>query len=164
MKIIHAVIGIVLVLLTLPSCSKQGDTNSTFFVRGNCEMCKERIESTASSVKGVSQATWDIDSKQLSVVFDSKSTSEMDIQQAVAAVGHGTKAVAMDEDAHQELPECCQVKGSMDMEKAAYACCKKKCCDMDRCEAMNAKFEAKCNDKCCKTDGCKKNTNGCCKG
>ena len=41
-------------------------------VSGNCEMCKDRIETAAKSVSGVTLADWSTETKMLHVAFDSK--------------------------------------------------------------------------------------------
>jgi copper chaperone CopZ len=92
------------------SCSNSGaKKHDEFYVRGNCEMCKERIESTVKGLPGVANAEWDVDSKALSVDYDSTKITSMQIHSACAKVGHGTKMVAMDDKAHAELPDCCQM-------------------------------------------------------
>ena len=99
-------------LLFIPfvfACSKSNNSKETeFFVRGNCEMCKERIESTATSISGVTFADWDVNSSSLKVKFDSTKTTELDIHKTIAATGHGTKLVDMNTTAHDELPDCCK--------------------------------------------------------
>jgi copper chaperone CopZ len=72
-------------------------------------MCKQRIETTALSVKGVSKADWNVDSKVLSVSYDSTQTNSLLIHEAVANVGHGTKLVPMNQEAHDNLHECCKL-------------------------------------------------------
>jgi Cu(I)/Ag(I) efflux system membrane fusion protein len=91
------------------SCSKSTDKESTFYVRGNCEMCEERIEKATKEVKGVCSADWNVASSQLKVVYDSTQVSELDLHKAVAATGHGTKLIKMDDHAYLELPECCRI-------------------------------------------------------
>lgn len=103
---------VVIFALALFACSKSANKESEFYVRGNCEMCKERIESAAKAVPGVSKANWDVNSSSLKVVFDSTKASEMDIHKAIASTGHGTEQAPMDTNAHAALPECCQVENS----------------------------------------------------
>lgn len=45
-------------------------TKSTFLVKGDCGMCKERIETTAKKT-GASIANWNAETQKLSVEFDS---------------------------------------------------------------------------------------------
>ncbi len=76
-------------------------------VSGNCDMCKDRIETAAKSVAGVSLADWSIDKKMLHVEFDGKKTNSDDIQKAIAAVGHDTEKYKASDDAYNKLPACC---------------------------------------------------------
>ena len=75
-------------------------------------MCEERIENTTKKVEGVKEADYNVDTKMLTVSFDSTKANVINIHKAVAAVGHETKEVPMDEKAHEELPDCCK-KGFM---------------------------------------------------
>jgi periplasmic mercuric ion binding protein len=102
---------ILIAFSTLFSCSKVASKEAEFYVRGNCGMCQERIEATATSVKGVVSAKWDEKSSNIKVVFDSTLVKEMDIHQAIASTGHSTKLVEMNTKAHDELPDCCKVGG-----------------------------------------------------
>lgn len=90
-------------------------TKTTFGVRGNCGMCKKNIETAAKSVEGVVMANWDIDLKKVDVEFDNTKTDVMAIHKAIAASGYDTDQVAGNEDAYNELPQCCQYDHTMEM-------------------------------------------------
>ena len=67
-------IGCLFIALLINSRAKSQSLNTknnstTFKVMGVCDMCKKRIEK-ALKTKGVENAQWDIDTKLLSVVFD----------------------------------------------------------------------------------------------
>lgn len=74
---------------------------------GNCEMCKERIETAARSVAGVTSADWNIETKMLHVSFDGGKTNIDAIQKAIAVVGHDTEKFKAPDDVYKALPECC---------------------------------------------------------
>jgi Cu(I)/Ag(I) efflux system membrane fusion protein len=76
-------------------------------VGGNCEMCKDRIETAAKSVTGVELANWEIDTKILHLNFDSSKTNSEEIQRAIAAVGHDTEKFKAPDEVYKKLPECC---------------------------------------------------------
>ncbi len=76
-------------------------------VGGNCEMCKDRIETSAKSVSGVESANWETDSKMLHLNFDSGKTNSDEIQKAVAKAGHDTEKFKAPDEVYKELPECC---------------------------------------------------------
>jgi len=97
------------ILLTIIACSTKPNAEASFFVRGNCEMCKERIDKTVLGIKGVEKANWDVESKTIKVSYDSTVVSSLDIEKAIAGTGHATKNIPMDSTAHDKLPECCKV-------------------------------------------------------
>jgi Cu(I)/Ag(I) efflux system membrane fusion protein len=82
-------------------------SKSQFKVFGSCEMCKDRIETTAKSVSGVVLAIWDISTKQLAVQYDPGKTNPDNIQKAIANVGHDTENFKAEDDVYNKLPECC---------------------------------------------------------
>lgn len=76
-------------------------------VSGNCEMCKDRIESAAKSVAGVITAEWSSETKMLHVQFDAAKTNSDAIQKSVAKSGHDTENFKAPDDVYNKLPECC---------------------------------------------------------
>ncbi|WP_411028864.1 heavy-metal-associated domain-containing protein [Spongiimicrobium sp. 3-5] len=76
-------------------------------VAGNCGMCEARITKAAMDVTGVVGATWDKETKLLSVSFDQDKASMSDIEKAIAKVGHDTKNHAAKTDTYGNLPACC---------------------------------------------------------
>jgi mercuric ion binding protein len=79
-----------------------------FYVRANCEMCEDRIEAAVSDLEGVESADFNLENHQLTVSFDPDKISELEIHQAVANVGHGTKLVPVNISVHEKLPSCCK--------------------------------------------------------
>ncbi len=78
-----------------------------FNVSGNCDMCKDRIETAAKAVDGVLSASWEADKQLLHLQFDPGKTSADAVQKAIAAVGHDTEKYKAPDAAYNELPECC---------------------------------------------------------
>jgi len=76
-------------------------------VSGNCDMCKERIETAAKSVSGVSSADWITETKMLNVQFDEAKTNSDAIQKVIALVGHDTEKYKAPDAVYKALPECC---------------------------------------------------------
>jgi len=89
---------------------KGGVKETTFKVNGVCGDCKDRIESAALRTKGVKTASWDKESHDLVVVYNSKKVEEETIQQAVASFGHDTPLVQADSSTYNQLPACCRYK------------------------------------------------------
>lgn len=93
-------------------------TETSFGVRGNCGMCKETIEEATNSVEGVTMANWDKDKKKIDVKFDESTTDMMAIHKAIAASGYDTDKVEANEEAYNNLPECCQYDHGMMMSQS----------------------------------------------
>ena len=117
-KIIY--IAVVLIANSITSCSNKttSDSNtettmmasnaqSTFKVWGNCEMCKETIEASLK-VDGIAKADWNVDTKIMSVSFDSTKINLDKIQKNIAMVGYDNEKYTGDMKAYGNLPECCQ--------------------------------------------------------
>lgn len=77
-------------------------------VQGLCEMCKETIEITVTKVKGVTNATWDKESKKLHLNFDPRTTSVAAVSKAIAEAGYETELDKADKAAYEALPGCCK--------------------------------------------------------
>ncbi len=77
-------------------------------VKGNCEMCKKRIEKVAYSVSGVKSAVWHPEDQQLHLVFNEQKCTASDVAKAVAKAGHDTKEVKAVQEDYNKLHECCQ--------------------------------------------------------
>ena len=86
-----------------------GVTTSTFKVWGNCEMCKETIESSLK-VDGISKADWGTETKMIMVSYDTSKISLDQIQKNIASVGYENEKYKGDNKAYDGLPECCQYK------------------------------------------------------
>jgi Cu(I)/Ag(I) efflux system membrane fusion protein len=80
---------------------------SSVRVAGNCDMCKDRIETAALSVTGVQLATWEAETQQLNLKFNAAITNTNDVQKAIAKAGHDTEKFKADDSVYNELPGCC---------------------------------------------------------
>ncbi len=79
-------------------------------VKGECEMCKDRIEKAANGVEGVSFASWESEKQVLHLNYDPDKTSADAIAQAIAAVGHDTDKYKADQATYDALPSCCKYR------------------------------------------------------
>ncbi len=77
-------------------------------VKGNCEMCKKRIEKAALSVKGVRSASWSTDEKKLDIYLNPKKTNLDAVEKAVAKTGHDTQNIKAEDNNYKNLHSCCQ--------------------------------------------------------
>jgi len=77
-------------------------------VKGNCDMCKKRIEKAAFGVKGVKSAEWHSDDQTLHLIIDENKTTALKVQESVAKAGHDAKEVKAEKDTYDNLHGCCQ--------------------------------------------------------
>jgi periplasmic mercuric ion binding protein len=86
-----------------------GDKTETFKVNGgDCEDCKTHIETTAKEVEGVASAEWNLETKQLTLVFNEEAVALKDIEMAIAKGGNDTPNFRAPDEAYDNLPECCK--------------------------------------------------------
>ncbi|MCD1119065.1 TonB-dependent receptor domain-containing protein [Chryseobacterium turcicum] len=77
-----------------------------FFVKGNCESCKARIEKAAKSA-GANSAEWSAEKQMIVLDFDSSKTSADQILKKIAEVGHDNEKYKTTDDVYKKLPGCC---------------------------------------------------------
>lgn len=122
-------------------------------VAGACGTCKKKIESAAKKA-GASYAAWNVDTKLLTVKYNSTSSNTARIEKAIAVAGYDTPDFKATDEAYNKLDDCCQYK----REASATACC-----DDVKCTESKCMKDGKCNKDmtCCKEAGCDKKD--CCK-
>ncbi len=91
------------------SSHAQTDSSASIKVSAACGMCKMRIEK-ALKIKGISKAKYDVKSQTLSVIYDPKTITIMDIHNKVAEVGHDTELKKADDAVYKALPDCCHYR------------------------------------------------------
>lgn len=92
---------------TTDKINSPASKTESFKVWGNCEMCKERIESTAKTA-GANAAAWDSKTKLLSVTYDPSKTNRDSLSKKIAAVGHDTEKFKAPDEVYAKLPGCCK--------------------------------------------------------
>ncbi|MCF2221202.1 TonB-dependent receptor [Chryseobacterium sp. PS-8] len=92
-------------LLSIQFIFAQNLSKNQFKVKGNCEMCKERIENTAKKA-GAKKAIYSIDLQILTIETDSNASSD-EILKKVAEAGHDNEKFKASAETYEALPECC---------------------------------------------------------
>lgn len=77
-----------------------------FFVKGNCESCKARIEKAAKDA-GANSANWNSETQIVSLNFDNSKTSSDKILKKIAYVGHDNEKYKAPDSVYKKLPGCC---------------------------------------------------------
>lgn len=83
-------------------------------VRGNCEMCKERIEKIANKIPGVLKANYSIDLQTLAIAVNPSRFDETKLHQELSDHGHDTDRMKASDEAYKNLPLCCQYSRDTD--------------------------------------------------
>lgn len=73
-----------------------------------CGMCKKTIEKAMAYEKGVKTSSLDVESKVLTVVFDSRKTSADNLRKAVNESGYDADDKPASERAYKRLDDCCK--------------------------------------------------------
>ena len=71
--------------------------HAMFGVKGSCDMCKQRIETAAKSVNGVSSVHWDKEKQMIHLQYNPSKTSVDAISKAIAKAGHDTDTYKADQ-------------------------------------------------------------------
>ena len=85
----------------------QSIKSDTLKVYGNCAQCRSHIQKAAKA-GGASVASWNVDTKVLTISFDQTKTSSQKIQAKIAEAGYDTRDVRASDAAYNHLDECCQ--------------------------------------------------------
>ncbi len=86
--------------------SASAQTATKLKVSGNCGMCKSSIEKAAKTA-GAINASWDMDAKILTFMFDGKTNLDK-IETAIAAIGYDTEHKTATKASYDALHECCK--------------------------------------------------------
>lgn len=144
------IFSLAIVALAFTTAATAQSKTETFKVSGNCGMCKNKIEKAAKEA-GAKEASWDADSKQLTVTYKSSTTNAAKIQQKIAEVGYDNVGFKSTVEAYNKLHGCCKY----DRESAVTE--KADCCKGGKCTMEGHEGKA----DCCKKDDAKKMD--CCK-
>lgn len=104
------ILVLLVLLVSATAFGQNKNAKATFPVDGVCFMCKERIEKASIKTKGVKSAVWNLDTKELSVIYDERKTTLAKINAAVANVGHDTEQVQASDEAYASVHACCKYR------------------------------------------------------
>ncbi len=74
-----------------------------------CSMCKDRIEKTLSYEKGVFSSNLNLETKEVTVVYNPKKTNPDKIRLALSKIGYQADDLKADPFAYEALPPCCKL-------------------------------------------------------
>ena len=97
-------------VLGLTSYAQNKNAKASLEVDGVCLMCKERIEKAAIKTKGVKSAVWNVETHELSLIYDERKTDLASISENIVAVGHDTKELKATDEAYSTVHPCCRYR------------------------------------------------------
>jgi len=86
------------------------NAKATIEVDGVCMMCKTRIEKACLKTKGVKSAVWNVETHNLSLIYDERKVNLETINSKIASVGHDTKTLKATDKAYDALHPCCKYR------------------------------------------------------
>jgi len=114
MKTIKLII-LTAIILSAQALFAKGEMDTLRFqVKGNCEMCKERIEE-ALDVQGVKSADWSVETKMIEVVYDKTKIDDDTIHTLIAKAGHDTEKQMASDETYEDLPGCCHYERAKEL-------------------------------------------------
>lgn len=107
MKNLLITIGLVTSVLFVATAQVKNSTTETVKVLGNCDMCKTAIENAGFN-KGVSEVTWDKDSKNAVITYNKMKTTGDAVLKKIALAGYDSDRFLAPDDTYAKLSECCR--------------------------------------------------------
>lgn len=93
-------------MLTACGGSIKNARTDVVMINGNCNMCKETIESAALE-KGMAEAEWNENTRQASITYDSTRTNKDAVLKRIALAGYDNENYLAPDNAYAQLPACC---------------------------------------------------------
>jgi copper chaperone CopZ len=97
-------------LLLVPFIAFAAEQNITLKVSGNCGSCKKRIVKAASSIEGVTDASWDKTKKVFTATIDDTKTNVESVKKVILEAGYDVEDAKGNDEAYSKLPDCCKYR------------------------------------------------------
>lgn len=94
----------------LTGFAQNKNAKATIEVDGVCGMCKDRIEKASVKAKGVKSAIWNVQTHELSLIYNQKKTDLTAVQQSIADSGHDTKEIKAKDEVYDKIDPCCKYR------------------------------------------------------
>jgi len=101
---------IIFMLAGIGTYSQNKNAKATMEVDGICLMCKSRIEKAALNTKGVKSAVWNLNTHQLSLIFNEGKTNTDTIQANILRAGHDANEAKATVEAYNSVHDCCKYR------------------------------------------------------
>lgn len=111
-KIAASIAALLMILFVIPA-SAQSKSKEEIKIKtsAECGMCKTTIEKALAFEKGVKKAELNLETKEITVVYNPKKTTPDQIRKAISNAGYDADDVKANPKVYQQLPECCKKDG-----------------------------------------------------
>lgn len=103
-------ITLILLMISCLGFTQNKNAKATIEVDGVCGRCKKRIEKACLKTKGVKSAVWNIETHNLSLIYDERKIDLEAIKSNIARAGHDTNTIKATDEAYQNLHHCCKYR------------------------------------------------------
>lgn len=102
-------IAILMMMFSSPSWAQRRNTAEVEIkTSAQCPMCKESIERTLTFERGVRNALLDMETKKVTVRYNSRRTGPDKLRKAITSLGYDADHMEGDARAYADLPGCCK--------------------------------------------------------
>lgn len=101
---------VLMIVATATMYGQDKNAKAVVEVDGVCGMCKQRIERASYKTVGVKSAVWNMETHELSLIYDERKTDLTTIQQNIADAGHDTYDITATEEAYNSVHACCRYR------------------------------------------------------
>ncbi len=91
--------------------NKGGKEKVVIQTSAQCGECQEKIESAIKKLDGIKSVDLNLDTKKVTVVYDSLLTTLDKIKSAISNAGYDADDVKANSTAYDNLPSCCKKGG-----------------------------------------------------
>lgn len=101
-----------LLTATLVFAQKPAKTaTSSIVTSANCGECKTRMEAALNGTKGVKSADLNLETHAVTVTYKPKKIDLDGVRQKISMTGYDADDVKANQEAHDNLPQCCRKGG-----------------------------------------------------
>ncbi len=102
-------VAVTLMLFSSAAYSQGRNTEEVeIMTSAQCPMCKESIEKMLTFERGVRHALLDMETKKVTVRYNSRRTDPDKLRKAINKLGYDADDMEGDPEAYAELPACCK--------------------------------------------------------
>lgn len=104
------VIVALLIMATSVNLDAQSKKTDTITIKASvvCKQCKDRIENGLAFEKGVKDVVVDLETKTVTIRYNTKSTTPDDLRRKISKLGYDADNIPCDKVAYEKLPPCCK--------------------------------------------------------